>query len=119
MYNLPILDIKKHPKDGTGASAENQFEEELEEKEKACEACGGALSAEKVNLEEFEDGKLYLMENVMAYVCQECGEAWIPEPVIEEFEKMMATAKSHSAKQHPSASTSPVKKKPTVKKSRS
>lgn len=58
-----------------------------------CQACGGLLSLEKVNLEDYQGGKLYLMENVPAYVCQECGEIWVPEPVMSEFEKMIATAK--------------------------
>ena len=58
-----------------------------------CEACGGALELEKVNLEDYQAGKLYLMENVPAYVCQDCGEIWVPEPIMEEFEKMIATAK--------------------------
>ncbi|MEA3494155.1 MAG: YgiT-type zinc finger protein [Candidatus Margulisiibacteriota bacterium] len=58
-----------------------------------CQSCGGLLSLEKVNLEDYQDGKLYLMENVPAYVCQECGEVWVPEPVMNEFEKMIATAK--------------------------
>ncbi|OGC15810.1 hypothetical protein A2290_05685 [candidate division WOR-1 bacterium RIFOXYB2_FULL_36_35] len=56
-----------------------------------CQACGGILKAEKVNLEEIENGKLYLMENVSAYVCEQCGEKWIPEPIIKEFEKMIET----------------------------
>ena len=58
-----------------------------------CQACSGALELEKVNLEDYQAGKLYMMENVPAYVCQECGEIWVPEPIIEEFEKMIATAK--------------------------
>ena len=72
------------------------MEESFEEAQGACQECGGELKAEKVNLEEFEGGKLYLMENVAAYVCQECGEIWVPEPVLGEFEKMISTAKRHS-----------------------
>lgn len=69
-----------------------------EEIEKQCEACGGELNLEKVNLEDYQGGKLYIMENVEAYVCQECGEIWVPEPLMEEFEKMIETAKhKHSA----------------------
>ncbi len=80
-----------------GDKNNNKFEDVLEEGQEACQACGGELKAEKVNLEEFEGGKLYLMENVAAYICQECGEMWVPEPVLAEFEKMMETAKRHSA----------------------
>ena len=50
---------------------------------------------EKVNLEDFQDGKLFLMEGIPAYVCQECGEVWVPEPIIKEFENMIETTKKH------------------------
>jgi len=89
--------LKNKDKETDGSNLEESFEEPQE----ACEACGGTLKAEKVNLEEFEEGKLYLMENVAAYVCQECGEVWVPEPVVAEFEKMMETAKRHSVKAKP------------------
>jgi YgiT-type zinc finger domain-containing protein len=62
------------------------------EKPEECEVCGGPLELEKVNLEDFQGGKLYMMENVPAYVCQECGEIWVPEPIMQEFEKMIETA---------------------------
>jgi len=74
------------------------YEEFFDEAEAVCQACGGPLKAEKANLEELEGGKLYLMENVPAYICEECGEMWVPEPVLAEFEKMMETAKRHKAK---------------------
>ncbi|MCX5751601.1 MAG: YgiT-type zinc finger protein [Candidatus Saganbacteria bacterium] len=72
---------------------ENLFNEEDEATE--CEACGGSLKKDKVNLEEFEGGKLYVMEQVPAYVCEACGEIWVPAPVLKEFEKMLDTAKQH------------------------
>lgn len=61
-----------------------------------CEVCGGPLLPEKVNLEDYQEGKLYMMENVPAYVCQECGEVWVPEPILEEFENMIEAAKQRS-----------------------
>ena len=73
-------------------------EEFLEDAESGCEACGGELKLEKVNLEDYQGGKLYMMESVPAYVCQECGEIWVPEPVMLEFEKMIETAKTAKAK---------------------
>lgn len=79
----------------------NEMEEAFEEATDVCEACGGPLKAEKINLEEFEGGKLYLLENVVAYICEECGETWVPEPVLKEFENMMQTAKEYHAKDKP------------------
>lgn len=72
-----------------------EIEEFLEEPaESACQECGGELKLEKVNLEDYQGGKLYMMEGVMAHVCQECGEIWVPEPVMNEFEAMIKTAKN-------------------------
>lgn len=90
----------------------SRFDQEFEElfnnpEEAKCESCGGELNPEKVNLEEFENGKLYLMEKVPAFVCQDCGEVWIPEPIMKEFEKMLETAKKHALKK--------AKKKPKKK----
>ena len=91
-------------------SLKDDIEENLEEESQSCEACGGTLKPEKVNLEEFEGGKLYLMENVVAYICEACGEMWIPEPILNEFENMMKTAKRYHAKQHPGKKKSNLKK---------
>ena len=55
-----------------------------------CSACGGKLSFDRVSLDHYEGEKLYIIEDVPAFVCQECGEVWIPKPVIEELEKMIA-----------------------------
>lgn len=63
-----------------------------------CQACGGHLHLEKVNLEDYQGGKLYMMEKVPAYVCQECGEVWVPEPILQEFEKMIEIAKQRKPK---------------------
>ena len=61
-----------------------------------CQACGGQLKFEKVNLEDYQGGKLYMMEGVSAYVCQNCGENWIPEPILEEFENMIQATKQRA-----------------------
>lgn len=64
-----------------------------------CEVCGGPLTLEKVNLEDYQEGKLYMMEGVPAFVCQECGEIWVPEPIMQEFEKMIETAQEKGRKE--------------------
>lgn len=61
-----------------------------------CEECGGILKPGKIKLEEFEDGKLYIIEDVPVLECENCGEVWVPEPILEEFEQMMATAKKRT-----------------------
>ncbi|OGB90838.1 hypothetical protein A2625_07345 [candidate division WOR-1 bacterium RIFCSPHIGHO2_01_FULL_53_15] len=74
-----------------------RYKDLLGEAEEECAACGGRLELEKVNLEDYQGGKLYMMEQVPAYVCQECDEIWVPEPIMEEFEKMIETAKRAGA----------------------
>ena len=48
---------------------------------------------ERVNLEDYQGGKLYMMEKVPAFVCQNCGEVWVPESIMAEFERMIETVK--------------------------
>jgi YgiT-type zinc finger domain-containing protein len=81
-----------------------KYKELLKEGEAGeCQACGGPLILEKVNLEDYQGGKLYMMEKVPSFVCQGCGEVWVPEPIMAEFERMIETVKKR-------------KKKATVKK---
>ena len=76
-----------------------RYREFLEEnKPEECQACAGPLVLEKVNLEDYQGGKLYMMEQVPAYVCQDCGEVWVPEPIMAEFEKMIEIAKHRKPK---------------------
>ena len=90
-----------------------QYKELLEEnKPEECQACGGLLSLEEVNLEDYQGGKLYMMEKVPAFICQECGEVWVPDFIMKEFEKMIVTAKANR-KAHP---TSKIKKSKKINK---
>ncbi len=74
--------------------ANNQYEDLFkDEKPEVCQACGGSLTFEKVNLEDYQGGRLYIMEKVPAFVCENCGEVWLPEPVMLDFEKMIETVK--------------------------
>ena len=63
------------------------------EEPQICEECGGTLKPKKMRLEEFEGGKLYVIEDAPVMECESCGEIWVPEPIINEFEEMMETAK--------------------------
>lgn len=76
---------------------EREFEEFKKlisgEETSSCKSCGGELKLEKVNLEDFQGGKLYMMEKVTAYVCEDCGETWVPEAVMDEFKEMIETVK--------------------------
>jgi YgiT-type zinc finger domain-containing protein len=82
---------KKTEEISTGISEE--VDDFFQDAEKNCNACGGTLKKDKVNLEDFEGGKVYLIENVPALVCEECGEVWVPEESMQEFEEMIETVK--------------------------
>lgn len=85
---------------GEGEGNFQKYKQLLEGAEaEECAACGGALELEKVNLEDYQGGKLYMMEGVPAFVCQECDEIWVPEPIMEEFEKMIEAAKRKPQKE--------------------
>lgn len=58
-----------------------------------CEECGGMLKPTKMRLEEYEGGKLFVIEDAPVLECETCGEVWVPEPIIEEFESMMDLSK--------------------------
>ncbi|MBN2057644.1 MAG: YgiT-type zinc finger protein [Candidatus Saganbacteria bacterium] len=81
-----------------------------------CQACGGPLTLEKVNLEDYQGGKLYMMEQVPAYVCENCGEIWVPEPIMIEFERMIQTVKNRRTAKGTRKSKT-LTKKSTVQKS--
>jgi YgiT-type zinc finger domain-containing protein len=93
------------------ANNNNEKAEEFAEEDKPeeCYACGGPLVLEKVNLEDYQGGKLYMMEKVPAFVCQNCGEVWVPESIMSEFERMIETVKQKKkAAQGKTGTTTPV-----------
>lgn len=91
-----------------------KYKELLKENEPGeCQVCASPLTLEKVNLEDYQGGKLYMMEGVPAYVCQGCGEVWVPEPIMLEFEKMIELVR-HRKKEKVTAT----KKTPGPKKTK-
>ena len=90
---MKLMNGKKHDKDGKNDEKKlelSDFEKSLlEDAPEACNECGGTLKFERVNLEDFEGGKLYVIDEVPSFVCEECGEIWVPKPFLDEFEKMV------------------------------
>lgn len=80
MYNVPFMPAKKR-------------KEQTKDDPQYCDECGGMLKPKKIRLEEFEGGKLYVIEDAPVMECDSCGEVWVPEPIIKEFEQMMSLAK--------------------------
>ena len=56
-----------------------------------CSFCGGEVKGEKVELDYRYEGKLCIFQNVMAGVCQQCGEKYLTGEVAEEIEQRIQT----------------------------
>lgn len=63
-----------------------------------CELCGGSTIRKKVRRQHWLEGKLYLVENVEAEVCLECGERYFHATVLDRIDQLLKA--DHSVKQH-------------------
>lgn len=62
-----------------------------------CEFCEGHTVKKNVKRQHWLHGKLYLVENVEAEVCAECGERYFHAGVLDEIDKLLET--THSVKE--------------------
>ncbi|HEX3035874.1 MAG TPA: YgiT-type zinc finger protein [Thermodesulfobacteriota bacterium] len=58
-----------------------------------CSFCGGEVKSERVELDYRYKGKLYIFQNVLAGVCQQCGEKCLIANVAKEIEHRIQTKK--------------------------
>lgn len=54
-----------------------------------CEFCRGKTVKNKVKRQHWLHGKLYIVENVEAEVCPECGERYFHAKVIDEIDHLL------------------------------
>ena len=54
-----------------------------------CEFCGGQTTKKKVKRQHWLHGRLYIVENVEAEVCAECGERYFHATVLDKIDKML------------------------------
>lgn len=54
-----------------------------------CEFCGGKTAKKKVKRQHWLHGKLYLIENVEAEVCTECGERYFYAKILDEIDMLL------------------------------
>jgi YgiT-type zinc finger domain-containing protein len=54
-----------------------------------CEFCGGRTVPRKVRKQHWLGGKLYIVENVEAEVCTECGERYFHATVLDRIDEML------------------------------
>lgn len=54
-----------------------------------CEFCGGQTTAKKVRKNHWLHGKLYILENVGAEVCIECGERYYHAEILDSIDRLL------------------------------
>jgi YgiT-type zinc finger domain-containing protein len=54
-----------------------------------CEYCGSETITKAVKKQHWFRGKLYIVENVKAEVCPECGERYFHATVLDEIDRMI------------------------------
>lgn len=54
-----------------------------------CEFCGGLTIKKKVSRQHWLNEKLYIIENVEAEVCPECGERYFHARTLDEIDRML------------------------------
>jgi len=56
-----------------------------------CSFCGGAVKADRAELDYRYKGKLYIFQNVPVGICNQCGEKYLTAKVAKEIECKIMT----------------------------
>ncbi len=56
-----------------------------------CEFCGGKTRKKQVKRQHWLRGKLYIIENVEAEVCANCGERYFHATILDEIDQYLLT----------------------------
>jgi YgiT-type zinc finger domain-containing protein len=54
-----------------------------------CEFCGGQTAKKKVKRQHWLHGRLYIIENVEAEVCTECGERYFHARILDDIDRLL------------------------------
>lgn len=63
-----------------------------------CEFCGGQTRNKKVKRQHWLRGRLYIVENVEAEVCTECGERYFHATTLDNIDQLLSSEHSVKAK---------------------
>ena len=55
-----------------------------------CEFCGSQTSKRRVRKPHWLKGRLYIVENVEAEVCQECGERYFHATILDKIDRLVS-----------------------------
>jgi YgiT-type zinc finger domain-containing protein len=65
-----------------------------------CEFCGGKTRTKRVKRQHWLQGKLYIVENVKAEVCTECGERYFHATTLDEIDQYLMADHRVKARLH-------------------
>ena len=54
-----------------------------------CDSCGGKTGPKRVTKQHRLDGKLYIVENVEAELCEDCGERYFHAKTLDAIDAML------------------------------
>jgi YgiT-type zinc finger domain-containing protein len=63
-----------------------------------CEFCSGKTRKKKVKRQHWLRGKLYIVENVPAEVCSDCGERYFHATTLDKIDRYLSA--KHEVKEH-------------------
>jgi len=63
-----------------------------------CEFCSGQTAEKKVKRQHWLHGKLYIIENVEAAVCRECGERYFHAKTLDQIDRLLKTSHDVNAR---------------------
>ena len=63
-----------------------------------CEFCEGQTLKKKVKKQHWLRGKLYIVENVEAEICSECGERYFHAKTLDDIDDLLE--REHKVKEH-------------------
>lgn len=62
-----------------------------------CEFCGGQTAKKRVKRQHWLNGKLYIVENVPAEVCSQCGERYFHTTTLDKLDNLLES--KHNVKE--------------------
>jgi YgiT-type zinc finger domain-containing protein len=58
-------------------------------KSMTCEFCGGETAIKQIKKQHWLNGKLYIVENVEAEICRECGEKFFHATTLDGIDRLL------------------------------
>ncbi len=54
-----------------------------------CEFCGSRTTPKRVRKQHWNNGRMYIVENVAAEVCRECGERYFHATILDKIDELI------------------------------